>query len=541
MKDSKSAKLFKDEIAIYHESIGYLEQEILKEDELIGKFNNLINKYRKLINTARRLCNISDVQSKDLKRREMEIKNLLDNSDQGFLSFKDDLVVDKEYSSECTRIFNKKIANINILELLRSENEEQNRLLADVLNNVFNCNDRDTKLSCLSSLPNLIKIGNSYINVKYKIIDTDDFEENSERLMLILTDITEKRKAEDQVLYLSYHDKLTSLFNRAYVESIIPQLQIASNLPFSVIMADINALKLANDVFGHENGDKLIVNAAKVFLNCCRKSDIIARWGGDEFLLLLPGANQEACTRICNNIKSMCDTLPVDPLGLSASLGAATIENWDTDIVSLLGVADSVMYSNKLIESKNTSEKIILGVEKALQSKCSAYIGHSDRVEAMTRKFSELLDIGQDKQEMSNLLLLARLHDIGKVAIPVELLNKNTTLSEDEQHIIHQYPKIGYRMAQSIGEPVVALSILAIREQWVGNGYPYGLKAEQIPVIARIVSIIEAYDVITHDRPYKRKMSHKEALSELEQCSGTKFDPNLLRIFLDNVHNIVGK
>lgn len=534
MKDQKLNAIFDDEITVYYEARDYLKQGRVEKDELLLKFNELINNYFSLINMTRKLCSISDVQTRELKRREREIKNLIDNSDQGFLTFGQNLLVDKEHSAECARIFNKRIASRNILELLNTESEAQNRLFADGLRVVFNLPDREAQLSCLSRLPNIIKISDNYISIKYKVIDTDEYEENSERLMLILTDITEKRKVEDQVLFLSFHDKLTALFNRAYVESIIPQLYIDSNLPFSVVMADINALKLVNDVFGHERGDALIVQAAQVFRKCCRKSDIIARWGGDEFLILLPSANQETCTRICSNIMAMFETLSIEQMGLSASLGGATIENWDTDIPCLIGVADSVMYSNKLVESKTARERIVFSVEKVLQSKCSAYIGHSERVETIAHRFAQLLDIGQEPKEMFNLLLLARLHDIGKVAMPVELLNKSTSLSDSEFQIMRKYPEIGYRMAQSIGETVLAQSMLAIREQWSGNGYPYGLKGQQIPFLARLIAIVEVYDVLVHDRFYKQKMSQQEALRELERCSGTQFDPNLLRLFLDN-------
>lgn len=542
-KDQRSVTIFDDEIAIYDEAREYLKRKSkIHKDELIRKFSDFVDQYCRLVNITRRLCSISDVQSRELKRREREINNLLDHSDQGFLTFGQNLLIDKEHSSECTRIFNADLKNKNILELLSTENVEQNQLFADVLGKIFYLRDREEQLSRLNDLPNLLKIRENYISIKYKIINTnesEEFEENSERLMLILTDITEKRKVEDQVLFLSFHDKLTKLFNRAYVESIIAQLQIESNLPFSIVMADLNALKLVNDVFGHEKGDQLIVQAAQVFLKCCRKSDIIARWGGDEFLILLPGANQEVCTRICNNITAMFDALSVDQLGLSASLGGATIENWDTDFESLICVADHVMYSNKLIESINAREKVVFSVKKVLESKCFAYIGQSERVEAIAYRFAQILALAQESQELLNLRLLARLHDIGKVSIPVELLNKSTALSENELKIIRKYPEIGYRMAQSIGEPVLAQSILAIREQWGGQGYPYGLKGDQIPIISRIISIVEAYDVMTHDQPYKPKISQEEALKELERCAGTQFDPGLLQIFLANASYIL--
>ncbi|WP_407313015.1 diguanylate cyclase domain-containing protein [Desulfosporosinus sp. SB140] len=528
-----TVNIFEDEMAIYHEAKEYIQKTDSTNAELITKFDSLTDQYCRLINITRRLCSISDVQSRDLKRREREIQNLLDHSDQGFLTFGKDLLVHKEHSSECIRIFNRKIGHVNILELLRSQNEEQNRLLADVLHRVFELHQGEEQLSCLSELPNLLKIRGSYINIKYKMI-FDDLEEQTQILMVILTDITEKRKVEDQVLYLSYHDKLTSLFNRAYVESIIPQLQLDSNLPLSIVMADLNALKLVNDVFGHESGDKLIARAAKVFLTCCRKSDIVARWGGDEFMMILPGANQEACSRICNKIMEMFRTLPADPVNLSASLGAATLDNWETDIFSLIGVADSVMYSNKLIERKRTMETIVLNVEKVLQTKCPTYNEHNARIDALARRFIELPGLVLSPQEIVHLLSLARFHDIGKAAMPVELLRKTTFLTEDELKIMRKCSEIGYRMAHSIGEPILAQAILAFHEQWSGGGYPYGLKEEQIPQISRIISMLDVFDLLTHDQPYKRKKTPQEACQELNRCAGVQFDPRLVKLFLDN-------
>ncbi|WP_088227020.1 diguanylate cyclase [Desulfosporosinus sp. FKB] len=539
MKDHKTFNnIFEEEMAVYQEAREFLKKGNLKFSDLMVKFDSLINQYCRLINITRRLCSISDVQSRDLKRKEREIQNILDHSDQGFLTFGKDLLIHKEHSSECIRIFGRKVVHKNILDLLRSENEDQNRLIADVLHKVFDLPPGEVQLSYINELPNLLKIQGNYINIKYKMI-SDDLDHQNQTLMVVLTDITEKRKTADQVLFLSYHDKQTSLYNRAYVESIIPQLQIESNLPLSIVMADLNTLKLVNDVFGHETGDKLIVNAAKIFLSCCRKSDIVARWGGDEFIMILPGANQEVCTRICNNIKSMFKTLPADPVDQSASLGSVTLNNWETDIISLIGVADRVMYNNKLIERKKTREMFVSSVEKVLEIKCPSYLEHNARVEALARSFVKLPGVELNSQEMDQLISLARFHDIGKVAIPSELLKKNTSLTEDEFKIIRQYPEVGYRMAHSMGEPLLAQSILALREFWNGKGYPHGLKGEQIPQSSRIISILDVYDVITHDQPYRSKKTNEEACQELQRGAGAQFDPQLTNLFVNNLPSLL--
>lgn len=527
-------ELFGEEFGILEAVMSDLKNEKYLKNELFDKYKALAENYEKLLKLTGKAIRISDSQWKELKRREYEIRNLLDNLNQGFLTFEDDLLVNKEYSSECIRLFGDKIANKNILELLYNENKEQNELLSSVLRNVFNEKDISLKLEHLKKLPNMLKINNNYVNVNYKLINNEESGKDNIGIMLVITDITEKKRTEDQVLYLTYHDKLTTLFNRTYIDSIIPQLQNEYSMPLSVIMADMNGLKLTNDVFGHQNGDNLLINAAKVFMKSCRSTDIVARWGGDEFLIILPNTNDALSKEICCKIKTICTTFEPNPIELSISLGSATMESSTTSLSELFNVAENEMYRNKLVESKNIRRKIILSLEKTLYEKCFEDYGHNERVKNMALNFAKFLDIEQDSMEISNLTLLASLHDIGKVSIPKEILGKQDCLTQVELEIVKRYTEIGFRMAQSIEEPILAQSILCIRERWDGKGYPYGLKGENIPLNSRIVSILESYDVMTHYRPYKNAISEKEALEELKKCSGKQYDPDLIKIFMEN-------
>lgn len=536
MKDNPN-KIFKKEFKIYNDSLNFIKKQNYDMNEMLDKYRSLTENYGKLLNILNKIYKIINMQKKDLKKREYDIKNLLDNSDQGFLTFNKSLLVDREYSLECYRIFNREIANLNILELLRGENEGQNIELKKNIESIFVAEDLESKQFYLSKLPKILKINNKYINIKYKIVKKDEFYEDSQSLMLILTEISKKCNDEDEILYLSYHDKLTSLYNRAYVENILPLLNNSSNFPFSVIMADLNALKLVNDVFGHENGDKLIKKAAKVLIDSCRKNDIVARWGGDEFLIILPNTNHRECTKICERIKKMCNLNPLEPIDLSISLGNATSDNMSVDIMSLMNIAENTMYDNKLIESHNTRKKILYSIENMLNDKCSQFVEHTNRMKFVAKKFYYEIFGHLNSKDIEHVEAIVELHDIGKATIPVKLLNKTEPLSLEEKNILQKHTEIGYRMVQAIEEPILAQEILAIREHWDGSGYPYGLKGEQIPINSRIIAIIEAYDVMTHDQPYKKKVSSDEAVKELEKLSGSRFDPNLIKIFLANIHN----
>lgn len=524
-------EIFNEELAVLKTALDNLQNVRYEKSEFFEAYKSLALNYEKLLKFANKSVKISDSQGRELRRRELEIRNILDNSNQGFLTFGRSMIVNKECSSECIRIFGRKVSNVNIFELLNSDNINQNILYKRIFEEIFDTEDIESKFNLLMELPRLLKINNAYVNIAYKLIHKED-SRDEELIMLIITDVTEKKKSEEQILYLSYHDKLTSLYNRAYINSIISQLQTEASMPLSIIVGDMNGLKLTNDVFGHEYGDKLLVNASKILLSSCRSTDIISRWGGDEFLILLPNTSEEEANRIISKVEAKCRSFESNQIEVSISLGSATIRDHNTNIFELFGIAENQMYNNKVIQGKKIRRKIILNIENALIERCFEDNGHTARVTSMAMKFARLLNIKENSNEMSDLSLLSYLHDVGKISIPSEVLGKKQPLSEIERDIIKSYTEVGYRIALSIDEPDLAKGIYALRERWDGKGYPNGLKENEIPLISRIVSIIDAYDAMTHDRPYREAMSENKALEELMNCSGTQFDPQLVELFI---------
>ena len=526
--DQDDKLLFGQEEKIVRLCKAEMESGKFKDNLLLPKYQKLVRNYQRLLKFTKKIVKIADTQGNVLKKREYKIKSLLDNSSQGFLTFGDDLRVDEEYSAECTSIFGKKIKKEHIALLLSNTPSEQQEYI-EAFESVF-----QDEIN-LAHLPSKININNRHIDVKYKLINRLD----NYAILVILTDVTEKTITEAQIKYLSEHDCLTSLYNRSYIDKNIPKITAPSNLPLSVVLADMNALKLTNDVFGHQKGDQLIVKVAQILKKCCRETDIVSRWGGDEFLLLLPNTDPNVCLQIVESINKACQETEQEIVDISVSMGTATMETPNTNITELFAVAENRMYKNKLLDNKTVRKNIISKIETVLESKGIIPPDHIRRMKSLVVKFADVLGFPKESLETQNLILLASLHDAGKIAIPQDLLKKQGQLSSDEWEIIKSYSEIGYRMAQSIGEPGVAEAMLALRERWDGTGYPTGLKGEQIPYLSRVFSILEVYDVITSDRAFQSALSPREARDEMQKQSGLQFDPTLTQIFLDNLDNVL--
>lgn len=347
-----------------------------------------------------------------------------------------------------------------------------------------------------------------------------------------IEDITERKWADDQIRYLSFHDKLTGLYNRSYFEEELKRLDTERQLPISVIMGDVNGLKLVNDAFGHQEGDKLLTRIASIIKDSCRKEDVIARLGGDEFAIFLPRTNYRVATVIVDRIKLACGQASHDPVHLSIALGVVTKEDSDQDIQEILKEAEERMYRSKLLESKSVRASILTSLRRTLFEKSHETEEHTYRLQQLALRIGRAY--GMSDSELDDLALLATLHDIGKIAIPEGIIVKPGDLSSEEWELIWKHPEIGYRIAGASPELApIAEAILAHHEWWDGSGYPRGLKVTEIPLISRIVAIVDAYDVMTHGRPYKESVNEEEALKELQRMAGTQFDPELIAVFMN--------
>jgi len=356
--------------------------------------------------------------------------------------------------------------------------------------------------------------------------------DGSKGIISMHLDITNRRKQADEIEYLLYRDVLTGLYNRRFFEAELKRLDSKRQLPISIIMADVNGLKMINDSFGHEKGDLLLIKAAEILKESLREEDILARQGGDEFAILLPQTDQKSAQEVVHRIKEKCELTTVDNISISICFGIGTKTSMALPLMDTLKIADDAMYQTKLLESKSTKSKIIQSLLNALSVKSFETKEHGLRMASLATDLGKALKLSST--ELNRLSLLATLHDIGKTTIAEEILTKPGKLNAEEWEIIKKHPEQGYNIASASPEfALVTEEILYHHERWDGTGYPQKLSGKEIPYLSRIIAIIDAYDVMTMGRPYNRLLSKKEALKEIDRCAGSQFDPVLSEKFIE--------
>lgn len=345
-------------------------------------------------------------------------------------------------------------------------------------------------------------------------------------------DISDRKNVEKEILNMSYNDQLTGVYNRRFFEEEIKRLDSTRNLPISIVMIDVNGLKLINDAFGHKKGDDVLVKIAQAIKDSCRESEIVARYGGDEFVMLLPKTTTEAAEKIVERIKAKSDIKNKnEPIYLSFAAGIATKKEADQDIFEVLKHADDLMYEKKLHESPFTRGNLIKTLIRALYNKNNLEEEHGKRVSEMSTRVGEAL--GYDEEKLDRLKTLGLIHDIGKVGIEENTLNKKESLSEQEWKNMKKHTEIGFRIVSEIEEMAdLAQYVLLHHERYDGKGYPKKLRGKDIPEFARIISVVDAYDTMTNDTAYRKRMSIGEAVSELRKNAGTQFDPEIIDIMI---------
>ncbi len=350
-------------------------------------------------------------------------------------------------------------------------------------------------------------------------------------VVLVFRDISEKKEERTKIEYLSYHDYLTGLYNRRYFEEELYRLDVTRNLPISILMGDVNGLKLINDIFGHSYGDKMLKEIAGIMQVECRSDDIIARWGGDEFVILLPKTALNDAESIAERIKTRVSAIRGYAIEISISIGCDSKTHENFDMIRTLNKAETKMYYSKTLEKSNKQSDELEAIINLFFTNCERESQHATYVSEMSQKIGIALNFSQ--RDLRKLVRAAKLHNIGKVILEPNLLGRGQLLKPSEYKAFEAHPLVSYRILAYFDDTLeLADIVLAHHENWDGSGFPKGLKGKNIPLMARIIHIVGSYEQMIHAPDKAQAKSSEEAIQQIRNNAGIKFDPDLVGIFI---------
>ena len=359
-------------------------------------------------------------------------------------------------------------------------------------------------------------------------------------------------------------DELTGLYNHRHFHESLDQ-EITRNTrfggTFSLIMMDVDLFKSYNDIYGHLSGDQVLRKVGEYIVSSIRSVDLAFRYGGEEFTVILPGAQTEDALKVAERIRKTIESKSsLKAMPITVSLG---ISNWPNDGIikeEIVNRADEALYlakqlgrnrtclssdnkkqhDDQLISTELISHpkalSIIYALAATVDAKDSYTYGHSRKVSEYAVAIAEIMEL--PNKTIDGIRSAGLLHDIGKIGIPDHVLNKNTSLNICENQLIRKHPKIGSEILKHVIDLVNCIpAILHHHERYDGTGYPSGLAGDKIPIEARILSVADAYDAMISPRPYRKQLSSQEAIEELKACSGTQFDPVIVDTFTEIVQN----
>ena len=359
---------------------------------------------------------------------------------------------------------------------------------------------------------------------------------NSNLQISTVMDVTEQKQKENEMRHMGLHDGLTGLPNRRYLEQMLKEIDQEKNYPLVIAILDFDGLKILNDAYGHEEGDQVLINIAKHLNQYKRPLDFVARSGGDEFVVICPNTTSEEFEVLRNRFLGIINPDQQEH-HYSISIGHSVKEKKETSIQEVLKQAENEMFSNKILKGQSARNETIMTLFNALQEKYFEEKVHSDRVSRYCRLMGEAMNFSPDR--IKELEFAGLMHDIGKITMPDNILDKPGKLNQDEWEIMQRHTINGYQILRSADKySRLAEYALTHHERIDGKGYPNGLKGEEIPLFSRIICIVDAYEAMTSNRPYRKAMDSHKAMEQLTEHSGTQFDAELVQIF---IHKVIPK
>lgn len=362
------------------------------------------------------------------------------------------------------------------------------------------------------------------------------FDENNQVIgaLNVTKETTERKQKQVEIEYLSTHDGLTKIHNRHFFIQKLKILDFSYYYPLGIIMADMDSLKLINDIFGHQVGDEALQKIADVLKQSFRQEDIVTRIGGDEFAIILPNTTNERLEQRKKLIQDRINAVDVRSIPLSVSIGFKMKTSGDQDIDYIMKEAENNMYADKRLNSAVYHNRLISAFQTNLYNLYPEEKVHKEKVFKMGQSLIKTLDLTSDM--VRDLSLATQIHDLGKLFIPVNIYRKSEPLTLLEYRVIQQHVAFTHKLLiLTTDYSAIADIVHHHHENWDGSGYPFGLKGEAIPYLSRVLAIIDSFSAMTSPRPYRKAMSKQEAIEELKKAKGKKFDPQILDLVIKSI------
>lgn len=343
--------------------------------------------------------------------------------------------------------------------------------------------------------------------------------------VITFLDNTERKRNQEKIAFLSLHDQLTGLHNRTYADQAMVRLDTEDQLPLSIIIGDVNGLKLTNDIFGHAMGDKLLQRIARSLRLSCRTSDVVSRIGGDEFLILLPHTDGNEADQIAKRIEEHLEEDGIRAGKRSIALGSATKTSTEETIQGTFDRAEDQMYRRKTLRRAETHKKQLQDLSEMLYEKAPGERLHAVKVQRHAARIASLLHLNDE--EASKLQRAGLYHDIGKVVLEPEIItSKNRSTLVQERY--REHVSAGYRILNMFEETVdLAPMILHHHEWWDGSGYMKGLRGTEIPYFSRLLRLAEVWE-----REHLDQATNEQIEKTLTKLAGIEVDPHLVERIL---------